>query len=76
MSVASLRAARRGLSLRQLAWLRPAAGGSHACTLDGTGYSGAAAAAPPPAAPASPLWRYDSPLLRHLSSLAQPEVQC
>ncbi|PRW56167.1 ATP-dependent RNA helicase mitochondrial [Chlorella sorokiniana] len=77
MAVASARAARRALSLRQLALLRPAAGGLHACMADGGAAAAAAATAaagPPPVAPASPLWRYDSPLLRHLSSLAEPEA--
>ena len=67
----------RGLPLRQLQLLRQAAAGL-ACTWQGVPPGAAAGSATGTllhAAPSSQLWRYDSPLLRHLSMAPETEVR-
>ena len=74
MSLASICRARG--ALRQLQLLRQAAtfmAALHAGSGSGSS-SGGSAAAQLLGAPASQLWRYDSPLLRHLSTSADSEV--
>jgi hypothetical protein len=77
MSLAAIRRA-RGLPLRQLQLLRQAATGLAACmkAAPGSGSSsGSSAAAQLLGTPKhSQLWRYDSPLLRHLSTAADTKV--
>ncbi|PSC71656.1 ATP-dependent RNA helicase mitochondrial [Micractinium conductrix] len=69
MSLAALRRARASTLARQLALLRQAAGGATTC-ISAAAAGGSASLGLP--STASPLWRYDSPMLRHLSSIVSP----
>lgn len=74
MSVAAIRRA-ASLPLRHLQLLRAAASGLEQCmrSAAGGGGSSGGSTATLPAGVASQLWRYDSPLLRHLSTVAEAE---
>lgn len=76
MSVAAIRRA-ASLPLRHLQLLRAAASGLEQCmrSAAGGGGSSGGSTATLPAGVASQLWRYDSPLLRHLSTVAEAEVR-
>lgn len=68
MSWAWLARRARGLRLRQLHALRQAAGGMAGSWTPPLGGGGSGGSLPPAAPAAGQLWRYDSPLLRHLST--------
>jgi hypothetical protein len=77
MSLAAIRRV-RGLPLRQLQLLRQAATGLAACMQAAPGSGGSSsgsAAAQLLGTPSSQLWRYDSPLLRHLSTAVDTKVR-